>query len=583
MFIRYRKKTNNFIIETEINELDIVRKLPNRKYNISSKVWIAAAVRFNAVLINEWINKGIVNLSDEAKEILDNILNGLDIKQEDFPCDYPFKTIPRDYQKKGLDYTYSLKNCALHMATGSGKSKTVIDKLSCHYLEGKIKNVLIVCPCSVRHVWITQFKTHCPVDYILEIANIKSRKEEDVINIFISNRTDKMKVLVVGVESLQLSNSKPVKLCEKYLDDTNMAIVVDEAHDIKNHAASRSINLFKMSRKASYRITMTGTPVSQSILDLYGMFNFLDPNIIGIGDYWSFRNRYAEMQEKKVRDRTIKIVIGYKKIDELMDIIRPFTYQVTKEEAAKEIPDKVYLSRYITMGKDQKKAYKDLKKDRMTTFPDSTDATVIVNHVLAAYTALQQITGGHVVYNTDKYNNKGVAIREILPLVFPAKNPKVLEIKSIIDGIEDDEQVIIWAKYRHEVFMLEQELMNYKTDNFKQGAISFLDTSPSDKSRIEKDMNNKDIRYFISTPNSGATGLTMNTVAYVFYYSNSQRLLFREQSEDRNHRIGQYRKVTYFDIIAENTVDEKILDSLSSKKDLSEYVKKCLEEKRDYL
>ena len=126
--------------------------------------------------------------------------------------------------------------------------------------------------------------------------------------------------------------------------------------------------------------------------------------------------------------------------------------------------------------------------------------------------------------------------------------------------------------------MLAEELYNYKTDKFTQGAVTYLDKDIEQRQQIQKHMDNKNIRYFITTPNSGATGITMNTVAYVIYYSNSTRLLYREQSEDRNHRIGQENnKVTYIDIIHQNSVDEKINESLSSKKDLADYVKNCLE------
>jgi len=103
-----------------------------------------------------------------------------------------------------------------------------------------------------------------------------------------------------------------------------------------------------------------------------------------------------------------------------------------------------------------------------------------------------------------------------------------------------------------------------------------LNKTKEERKEIQKKMDDKEIRYFVSTPNSGGTGLTINTVCYVIYYSNSERLLFREQSEDRCHRIGQNRTVTYFDLIYKNTVDEKIYDCLKSKKDFSEHIKQSL-------
>lgn len=484
---------------------------------------------------------------------------------------------PRDYQKKALDYTYSLKMCTYHMAMGSGKSKTVIDKLSCHYIEGHIQAIMIVCPCSVRHVWITQFAEHCPVEYELVIGELKNAQNIRDVEIFESkNKISKLKVFVVGVESLQLGTSKAMVACSKYMKNNTAAVVVDEAHDIKNPEASRSKNLMAITRNAEYRITMTGTPVSQGILDLYGIFEFLDPNIIGIGDFWSFKNRYAILQEMNIGSRVIKKVVGYQNIEELIELIRPFTFQVTKEEVAKELPNKIYLKRYVTMTKEQAQVYKDIQKEKHTEFENNKGESVILNitHILAVFTALQQVAGGFVSRGTGEFNSSGVEIRETLKVT--KTNPKIVEIKKVISELDDTEQVIIWCKFRSEALALQKELYQYRTEKFKRSSVLYLDKTAEERREIETAMDNREIRYFISTPNSGGVGLTMNTAAYVIYYSNSLRLLHREQSEDRNHRIGQNRNVTYIDIIAENTVDEHILESLQNKKDLSEYVKTCL-------
>ncbi len=580
MKITYDKDKHSFIITCKIYENDFPRALPNRKFTNRLKAWVAPCVRFNCLLIKEkWYPISTIEISKEAKQVIENVIAGLNVEKNNFPDKFPFKLEPREYQKRALDYTYSLKVCAYHMATGSGKSKTVIDKLVCHYMEGQIEAILVVCPCSIRQVWITQFKEHCPVEYEMVIAEMKTVKNIREVDEFSELKTDKLKVLVVGIESLQLATSKAMLACTKYTKNNVLAVVVDEAHDIKNVEASRSKNLISITREAIYRVIMTGTPVSQGILDLYGLFEFLDPDIIGIGDYWSFKSRYAILQNIEVSGRSIKTVVGYKNIDELMELIRPFTFQVTKEEAARELPDKVYLKRYVDLGKEQMKLYTDIRKDRVSDIENikGKSVEVVVQHILSAFTALQQITGGFISRGTGEFNNQGKEIREILPVV--KINPKIVELKKVIAEIEDTEQVIIWVKYRAEAFLIEQELKGYLTDRFDQDSVVYLDKTPDERAKVEKDMDNKKIRYFISTPNSGGTGLTINTVAYVVYYSNSQRLLYREQSEDRCHRIGQNRNVTYVDIIADKTVDVRILMNLKNKKDLSEYVKACLNNK----
>ena len=578
----YNKKNNTFVIECNAFEMDYVRHLPNRKYSKRKDVWTAPCVRFNAQHIKDnWFDKNNIEIADEAKNAITNVLEAMSVNIVPFPKSYPFIMQPRDYQMKALDYTYNLNLCFFDMATGSGKSKTAIDKISQHYIERKIKRVMIVCPCSIRHVWLKQFNEHCPVKYEICIAEPKNAKNKKDIEIFLNTDTHKLKVLIVGIESLQLETSKALYICKQFLNKTNdIAVVVDEAHVIKNPTAKRTKNLISITRNTKYRIVMTGTPISQSIVDLFGLFEFLDNNIIGIGDYFSFKRRYTIEEDVTINSKTFKRYIGPKNIDELMQIIKPFTYQVTKKEAAKELPPKVYMQRYVTMTKEQEKIYKDIQQQRYTEIEDmqNENAQVVINHVLAAYNALQQVVGGFITKDTGEYNNTGQSIRESVNIITPTKNPKIIEVKKVIDELPDNEQVIIWCKYRHECFMLAEELYNYKTDKFTQGAVTYLDKDIEQRQQIQNHMDEKRIRYFISTPNSGATGLTMNTVAYVIYYSNSTRLLYREQSEDRNHRIGQENnKVTYIDIIHQNSVDEKINESLSSKKDLAEYVKNCLE------
>ena len=103
-----------------------------------------------------------------------------------------------------------------------------------------------------------------------------------------------------------------------------------------------------------------------------------------------------------------------------------------------------------------------------------------------------------------------------------------------------------------------------------------------DQSRKQSiaDIDTKVARYFISTQMSGGVGLTLNTVNCVVYYSNTFSYLHRVQSDDRNHRIGQIRSVSYIDLVVKSTVDEDILSCLSDKKDLADFVTDCLQDNK---
>jgi len=581
MEVTYIQSTNNLSISCHPYEADYPRSLPNRKYVGKLKVWLAPCIRVNAQIIHDaWFGHTRINVNAEAREAILKTLDGSKIVKEPFPSDFKFKKPCYPHQKKGLDYIYSLQNSALFVEMGLGKSKMALDKIGCHYLEGNTNAILVVCPCSIRFNWIEEIKTHCPVEYEFEVAELKTTSNIKAVTKFINYKTSKLKILIVGVESLQAG--KAIKICSEYIAKHDTSVVVDEAHTIKTYDAARTKNLIAMSRGTKYRMIMTGTPVSQGILDLYGQFQFLDPNIIGIGDFYSYKYRYTisekiELKRKNETDkkREVYLVVGHKNISELMEIIRPFVFQCTKAEAL-ELPDKIRIKRYVTLTKDQLNLYNEVKTERVALIPNTDDLRVIVKNVLSLYMSLQQIVGGFVSRGTGEYNANGKEIRETIALGVKDKNPKIMELKSIIDELPDGEQVIIWAKYRAEVFLIAQQLERYKTDKFEKSCAVFLDKTDTEREQIKKDILDKKVRYFISTAKSGGTGLTMNTAAYVVYFSNSFSQLEKAQSEDRNHRIGQKRNVTYIDLVAKGTVDENILTALRNKKNLSDYVKDCL-------
>ena len=565
---------NKFIISTNFNELDLVRKFPCRKFVFKTKMWEASPLKLNVMYIKE-----LMRAYDDLKMTQDclNYINNFDDalpQYKDFPTCFKFKYKPRSYQVGALNYVYNLNNSMLAMAMGTGKSKIIIDLMNAHFCLKKIEALVIICPCSIRYVWEKQLQEHAFFDYDFEILDKRSFKKIDAM--IQSNDKTKLKILVCGVESLQLSDGQLTKKFNEFTNLNKVACVVDEAHDIKNPTSNRFKNIFNATRDCVYRIAMTGTPVSQGVLDLFGIYKFLDSNILGIKDFWSFKNRYTITETIKLKSKEFKKIVGYKNVDELMNLVSPYTFQVTKDEASKELPSKVYMTRFLEMENEQSKIYTKIKKDKIIEMKDLDYVNQIYNNALSLYVSLQQVSGGFVNADTGNVDDKGEPIKKISDIVTDQKNKKLQEIKSIIDELPDNEQVIIWCKYRYEVEKVTRFLNDYKVDKFKFGAVSFLDKTKEERQAIQKQMDNKEIRYFVSTPNSGGTGLTINTVCYVIYYSNSERLLFREQSEDRCHRIGQNRTVTYFDLIYKNTVDEKIYDCLKSKKDFSEHIKQSL-------
>ena len=329
--------------------------------------------------------------------------------------------------------------------------------------------------------------------------------------------------------------------------------VVDESTTIKNHAAQRTKNIIKMSELAKYRRIMTGSPVTKSPLDLFSQIQFLDPYLIDQQSYYSFRARYAVVVQRSVGSHSFQHIVKYQRLDELQEQIQKFSTRVLKSECL-DLPEKLYTKRSVSMTPEQLKAYVEMKKSALTFLEDNKIMTAAT--VLTQIIRLHQITCGHV--KTDDGEVKSI------------KNNRIQELVNVLE--ETDGKVIIWAVYRHDIQAIERklgEIYGKETvatyygdtkDNIRQSIVdNFMDYGSN-------------LRFFVGNPKTGGYGLTLTSSHTVVYFSNDYSLEVRMQSEDRAHRIGQTSKVTYVDLMAEHTIDEKIVKALNAKIDLASQV-----------
>jgi hypothetical protein len=294
-------------------------------------------------------------------------------------------------------------------------------------------------------------------------------------------------------------------------------------------------------------------------MDVFMQFEYLDANIIGIGDFYSFRNRYAIMGGFEDRQ-----VVGYQNMEELIEMLAPFVFQVRKSEVLTELPPKIYETREVQLNDEQKRLYKDIAKRDKTV---SGDRGLTVTTVLERMLRLQEIAGGIITFernpdlhNTSKFDKERVT----------GKNPKVEELLAIAE--ENEVSTIVWCRFIEEIHMVTEALRErYGDDQVVQiyGAID-EDTRWANVSDL---FQSKKARFLVGNAATGGVGLNMTAAELVVYYSNSFSFTDREQSEDRAHRIGQTQSVTYIDLIAEGTVDAVVVEALRGKRDVSEFVR----------
>ena len=305
---------------------------------------------------------------------------------------------------------------------------------------------------------------------------------------------------------------------------------------------------------------MTGSPVTKNPLDLYTQCQFLDIHHLGHDSYYSFRNRYALMKSANISGRSINLVIGYQNLSELSDKLKPFSYRVLKEDCL-DLPDKIYMKREIQLTAEQQKLYKQMRKEALATLNGKTVTTMTA---LTQLMRLHQITCGH-------FSADDGTIQEV-------KNNRLAELLDVLEEVEG--KAIIWAHYQHDV----RNIFKILEEKFGPGSVVhyYGKTLPEQRDYAIKNFKNNDkVSFFVGTPQTGGYGITLTEANSVIYYSNGYDLEKIMQSEDRAHRIGQKKTVTYVDIIAEETVDTKIVKSLRKKIDIASKV--MGEELRDWI
>jgi len=453
---------------------------------------------------------------------------------------FTYKTKPFEHQRNALKAGANQDYYAYFMQMGTGKTKVTIDNMSYLYVQNKIDTVVVVAPNSVYQNWLIELEVHCSVPYktFTHKLDKKYKYKEKHLNYYLIN-----------VEAF--SHTKGFKLIEKLLGERGLklAMVIDEATTIKNRTASRTKNLIKLGRGIKYKRILTGSPVTKSPLDLFAQCEFLKQSLLGHKSFYTFQARYAILKQLSLPgQRSTMIPIGSQNLEELEQKIKTFSFRVTKEECM-DLPDKVYQKRDVVLTTEQQNYYDQLKKHSRAMLLDD---MVSFNNKLTEIIKLQQVCNGFV--RTDSGDT------------IDLKDAKMKELFQVLD--EHEGKVIIWSSFVYNIETIIKKL----NEKFGKGSTVAIYGAVSVKDRkdnVHKFQTDSKVRFFVGNPVTGGYGLNLTKATLVVYYNNSFNLEVRTQSEDRAHRHGQEKQVTYVDLIAKGTIDEFVVKSLKSKHKLS--------------
>lgn len=495
------------------------------------------------------------------------------------------KTEPMKHQAIGLAKMDGKRNFAALMEQGTGKTWLIMADAERCYLANKIDALLVIAPNGVHTNWVKrEIPTHMSIEtksYVWKGTPTSKKRQQELEDFFAPWHLERRRPLMVFSINIDSVNTKHgYDVIERFIAFSRTMAVVDESTRIKNAKALRTKKTIKLGRNATCRRILSGTPMPKSPIDLFSQFDFLKSGLLGTKSLAAFTAEYAVLMDMDDPDMQaiMRNLAGkvhgmpqvvkkdeygrpmFKNLARLSAMIEPHSYRVKKEDCL-DLPPKVYSPIFFELSNKQKDVYKQLEIEYEYLFQDS-DSGVEENMsfaAIAARTKMKQVTSGFINIYGDPV------------LMDAADNPRMSTFIDLVETLEendDQQQFIVWA-------MFDQELEQIMSVLNKMGipcAKYAGDTPKASRDDIIDNFQAGKIRAFVGNAAAGGIGITLTAANTAIYYSCSYDNELRKQSEDRCHRIGTVKTVTYYDLIGEDTLDEDIMRSLSNKSRLSDIV-----------
>ncbi|WP_406824993.1 DEAD/DEAH box helicase [Pedobacter sp. KACC 23697] len=479
-------------------------------------------------LINDLAEDSLANVTLERK--LQRLSDFEDIADTQMPVN--FKGSLRDYQKAGYNWfsflrEYNFGGC---LADDMGLGKTIQTlamlqkvKEDDQLLETQTTS-LIIMPTSLIYNWLTEAKKFTPKLRIL--AHTGTNRNKDVANF----ANYDIIITTYGVTRVDVDELKNF-----YFN----YIILDESQNIKN-PASKSFKAVR-SLKSKHKLILSGTPVENSVSDLWSQLTFLNPGLLGTQAF--FYEEYVQAIEKKKDEE---------KARKLQSIIKPFVLRRTKEQVAAELPPKTEQVIYCDMSEDQAAYYEKTKSayrnDLLQSMDDGTFAQKQVQ-LLQGLTALRQLANHPLMIDGEYISDSG----------------KFENVIHTLDNVlKGGHKVLVFSQFVKHLDIFKK---HFEAEHIP---FAYLDGSTRNRGEIVSEFQqNTELKVFLISIKAGGVGLNLTQADYVFILDPWWNPAVEQQAIDRTHRIGQDKKVFIYKFIAKDTVEEKILALQNRKKSLA--------------
>ena len=478
--------------------------------------------RFSASLLKELETMGVqMQLDNSFSKLMENIKNA-----GDMPIRLPAKLNAelRPYQREGYEWMTRLASwgagACLADDMGLGKTIQAITLLLSRASKGA---QLVVVPTNVVMNWKAELERFAPKLNVL-LFNKAGENRDQMVN-------DAKKNDVVIMSYGLLSNEQDSVCAKKWL-----TVVLDEAHLIKNRETKMSKSVMEL--KANFKIILTGTPIQNRLSEIWNLFRFINPGLLGSFD--SFSNRFINPIEKFHNTECQAT---------LKRLISPFILRRNKNEVAKELPPKTEIQIKVNLTQEEMALYENLRRDAMALVLEGTKQSAI--QALAELTKLRQAACHPQLIN------KELKIES-------SKTAQFMEL--VLELIENGHRTLAFSQFTSHLALVRKKL--------DEAGIKYLyldgTMAPKQRAELVDAFQNGDAPLFLISLKAGGLGLNLTAADYVIHLDPWWNPAIEDQASDRSYRIGQQKPVTVYRLIAANTIEEKILRLHTHKQSLAD-------------
>ncbi|HEY5730414.1 MAG TPA: DEAD/DEAH box helicase [Anaerolineales bacterium] len=439
------------------------------------------------------------------------------------------------YQEKGAMHLAFGRRAMLADDMGLGKTVQAIAASALLKEMRDIQKALIICPASLKHQWAREIRRFTSLSVSVIEGNLATRRDL---------YRDPSFFKIINYELVRHDMDELLK----FRPDL---IILDEAQRIKNWRAKTAMMV--KSLPSRYAFVLTGTPLENRIDELYSIFQFLDPRILG--PLWHFNDRFYELEKRE--SGTYK-VLGYKNIDQLRALIVPYILRRTRDEVLKDLPPRVDNNFFVEMTDPQWSAYKEFQEHVAKLLAKAKRHPLSPKEqqfLLLCLVKMRLICNALALHDKD-----------IPPKDREKTGPKLTELDVILSEeiASNGHKAVVFSQWANMLAFTEPVLKRVGL-----GYVKLTGNVPSAKrgDLIKKFFDDPDCRVFLST-DAGGVGLNLQAASLVINLDLPWNPAVLEQRIARAHRHGQLSSVQVINLIAKDTIEERMLDTLAAKKNV---------------